>query len=158
MSTLLLTLFKNSIPYLVAGIAGFGLAFGIQELRLTHAEQEFTQYKQTQTQLIQEAKDAANKQRDVADAAYDTASKKLETALADGDAYRRCVAAGKCGRVRPAPACTGVTLPTTSTADVSGANAVPAPTGDAAINDCAVTTLMLNHLQADIEAQPGYSR
>ena len=27
---------------------------------------------------------------------------------------------------------------------------------DAAINDCAVTTLQLNSLQADIEAQPGY--
>ena len=33
---------------------------------------------------------------------------------------------------------------------------IPLAVSAAAINDCAMTTLQLNQLQQDIEAQPGY--
>lgn len=159
--------------WMALAVFGFGVASGggaawfVQGLRLTHAEQEFTQYKQTQVKLIQEAKDAADLQRDKASAAYASASRQLADSIEAGDVYRRCVAAGKCGRVqRNVPACTGIRLPTIGAVDGTGGNAIPVAGEPAAeeesckglAKDAAMVQLRLNQLQGEIEAQPGYSR
>ena len=156
MNPIFFILLRSALPYAIAMIVGFGLAFGIQGLRLTHAEQEFAQYKLDQQQLVQRQIDQANAQRKAASDDFLQTKAALEKKITVGDAYRRCVAAGRCGIVRSAPACPGATVSPAPGIDAAGADAVPAPAGDAAINDCAVTTLMLNKLPADIEAQPGY--
>ena len=159
--------------WMALAVFGFGAASGggaawfVQGLRLTHAEQKFTKYKQTQVQLIQEAKDAADLQRDKASAAHERASRQLADAIEAGDVYRRCVAAGKCGRVqRNVSACTGTGVSTDSAVDGSGGSAVPAAGETAAEGgtceglaaDAARVQLRLNQLQGEIEAQPGYSQ
>lgn len=155
MNPLLWSLLKGALPYALAAAAGFVLAFGIQGVRITRAEQEFTQYKLDQGLLIQHQIDQANKQRKESADAYQAQQKQLEVSIQNADVFRRCVAAGKCG-VRPATTCPATSLPTAGAPDGPGTDAVPAAAGDAAINECAQTTLMLNNLQADIEAQPGY--
>lgn len=68
---------------------------------------------------------------------------------------------GEGERVRESTACSpSLRIPAISGNDDSGADSVPAgrePATDAPLaNDCAVTTLRLNQLQAEIEAQPEY--
>lgn len=157
MSTLLIMLLKNALPYLVAGIAGFGLAFGIQELRLTRVEQQFAQYKIDQEVIIQHQIDQAVIQRKKAYDDFLQSKAILQKEIEAGETFRRCVAAGKCGRVqRDMPACPSTSISPAGNSNAIGSDTVPVVTGDAAINECAQTTLMLNKLQADIEAQPGY--
>jgi len=155
MNPIFLVFLKSALPYLVAAIAGFSLAFGIQELRITHVEQEYAQYKIDQQLLIQHQIDQANLQRKKATDDYVQTKAALEKSITAGDVYRRCVAAGKCGVQRcPSGAVPGI--PTSGEPDGISADAVPLTPGDTAINDCAVTTLMLNKLQSDIENQEGY--
>ena len=42
------------IPVALSVLAGFAIAWGIQCLRLTNAEQEFVKYKQEQVRILQE--------------------------------------------------------------------------------------------------------
>lgn len=151
------------IPLAVSAAAGFAIAWGIQGLRLTSAEQEFVDYKQEQVRLAQKRKDDADKQRNEAADRYSKVSKQLAESIEAGDVFKRCVAAGRCGLPRnPSGVCepttrrAGAGLSTPDSAHGSRADAVPPAGSDAAINDCAVTTLQLNSLQTDIEAQPGY--
>jgi len=145
-------------PYIAIFVAGFGLAFGIQELRITHVEQEYAQYKIDQQQLVQYQIDLANKQRKDASDAYQTKQKQLEVFIKDGEVFRRCVAAGKCGVRNPVSSCTQSSISSSGEPDAVGTNSIPAPSGDAALNECAQTTLMLNQLQTDIEHQEGYNQ
>lgn len=172
--TRLLALFAgNPLIFIGAVLAvfAFGVATGgsaawyAQGLRLTHAEQEFTGYKQEQTRINQEAKDNADHERAQASKKYDAARAELAGAVESGEIYRRCVAAGKCGartvRVPVSPTCAGgFRLPTAVRSDEAGTDAVPTVASPAeeipVINDCAVTTLMINQLQEAIEAQAGY--
>jgi hypothetical protein len=159
MNPIALALLKRLIPFAIAAAFGFGVAWTIQGLRITAAHQEFTDFKQEQTRLIQEARDAADNQREQASKAFAQASKELEDSIARGDAFRRCVAAGKCGRVPDVPRCPEPSVPPAVRPDETGAEPVPAPGDTAApgvVADCAYTTLRLNKLQADIENQPGY--
>lgn len=158
MSALFFTLFKSAIPYLVAGIAGFGLAFGIQELRLTHVEQAFAQYKIDQQKLVQQQIDQAAIQRKRAYDDFLQTQEALQKDIAAGEVFKRCVATGKCGVRHTMPSCPEPSVSTSERVDGPGSDAVPAPAGDAAINECAQTTMMLNKLQADVEAQSGYSK
>ena len=113
---------------------------------------------------IQEAKDAADLERSKASQAYERASKDLAASIENHSVYVRCVAAGKCGvRVQQQPTCaTGIKLPAASRVDETRTDTVPLAPGAAAedpvVNDCAITTLMLNSLQADIENQPRYAQ
>lgn len=145
-------------PYIAIFIAGFGLAFGIQELRITHVEQEYAQYKIDQQQLVQHQIDQANKQRKDASDAYQTKQKQLEVSIKDGEVFRRCVAAGKCGVRNPVSSCPQPGVSSSGELDATGTKPVPPVTGDAALNECAQTTLMLNQLQIDIEHQEGYNQ
>ena len=151
------------IPFAVSAIAGFAIAWGIQGLRVTGAEQEFVDYKQDQVTLEQKRKDDADKQRVEAATQYAIARQELADAVAAGDVYRRCVEAGRCGVPRNPPSlCESSTnrsvaaLQASAKPDGPIADPISAAGDIAAINDCAVTTLQLNSLQADIEAQPGY--
>ena len=61
------------------------------------------------------------------------------------------------------PTCTtGIRLPAADSAHDPGTDAISliarAAEEDPVVNDCAITTLMLNQLQTDIENQPGYSQ
>ena len=151
------------IPFAVSALAGFAIAWWIQSFRVKDAEQEFTAYKQEQVTLEQKRKDDADKQRVEAATQYAIARQELADAVAAGDVYRRCVEAGRCGVPRNPPSLcesstsrSGGGLSAPNKPDGSSANAVSLAGDATAINDCAVTTLQLNHLQADIEAQPGY--
>ena len=153
------------IPFVVSAAVGFAIAWWIQDLRVTGAEQEFVDYKQDQVTLEQKRKDDADKQRVEAATQYAIARQELADAVAAGDVYRRCVEAGRCGVPRNPPSLcesstsrSGGGLSAPNKADGSSANAVSLAGDATAINDCAVTTLQLNHLQQDIEEQPGYSQ
>lgn len=158
MNLLLFTFLKNTLPYIAVGIAGFGLAFGIQELRLANVEQQFAQYKIDQQALIQHQIDQAAIQRKRVYDEFIQARATLQKDIDAGEVFKRCVAAGKCGVRHPVSSCPEPSIPTSERADATSTDAVPAAAGDAAINECAQTTLMLNKLQEDIEAQPGYNQ
>ena len=71
MSPFALALLKRLIPFAIAAVIGFGMAWAIQGLRITAAEQEVTAAKQAHKdyvqQLTQESQDAkaeADRQRD----------------------------------------------------------------------------------------------
>lgn len=157
-------LMLKAAPYVIAAALAFGLAWWIQGLRITAAEQEFKDYRQEQVRLIQEAEDAADKQRIDAGKAYNDMAKGLADEIAKGEVFKRCVAAGRCGsRVSNVPAGSGIRLPPPGSVDGTSANTVPlagepAEESSQLANDCAVTTLMLNQLQTGVEAQPGYKK
>ena len=159
--TVLLVLIVGAFLFGVS--SGGSAAWWIQSLRVKNAEQELVDYKQEQVRLEQEKKDAADKQRNEAADRYSKVSKQLAESIEAGDVFKRCVAAGRCGLPRnPSGVCepttrrAGAGLSTPDSAHGSRADAVPPAGSDAAINDCAMTTLQLNSLQTDIEAQPGY--
>jgi hypothetical protein len=156
-------LLRPFLPYIIVCLAGAAIggasAWKIQGLRITAAKQEFTDYKQEQTRLIQEAEDAADRKRDTDERLYNALAKDLKDEIAKGEVFHRCVAAGKCGRLPNVPAGSGCAISAARRADDRQPDAVPPAGDDAApevIGDCAATTLQLNQLQAGIESQPGY--
>ena len=164
-------LFLRIIPVAISAAAGFAIAWWIQGLRVTAAEQEVTaaeqahkDYVQQLTQESQDAKAEADRQRDQAQRDYAAASKQLEDAIARGDALSRCIAAGKCRGMPKQPVCAGSSTPglqAPSGIDDSSADAVFAAASvadEGVIADCARTTLQINQLQADIKAQAGYEQ
>lgn len=161
-----LTIVRFALPYVVASAVGFSIAWGLQGLRLDSAkadvkveQQKLTDYKNAQqAAAIKAAQDAEQRRKET----INEYAKKLEALGKDHDAYKRCVAAGRCGahvvRVRdvlPAPGESGIRAP--SGTDAASTDAVPA-TGtvtaeDGVVTDCARTTLQLNQLQLDILKQ-----
>ena len=147
-----------------AGAASGGsIAWWIQGLNVTAAEQDFTTYRQTQTAHIQAEKDRATLQREKAGQDYERVSNILNDEINRHVVLQRCVAAGRCGvRNNPVPAGSGIRLPVTDSAHDPGTDAISliarAAEEDSVVNDCAITTLMLNQLQTDIENQPGFSQ
>lgn len=156
----------SAAPYLICVALGFGMAWEVQGIRLDAAkadvkkeQQKLTDYKNAQREAeILAAQEAEKRRKET----IDEYAKKLDALGKDHDAYKRCVAAGRCGahivRVRdalPAPGETGIRAP--GGADAASADAVPAPgtvaAEDGILKDCARTTLQLNQLQADIEKQ-----
>ena len=162
-----LTLLKPFLPYIVVAIVAFSLGFGgawkIQGLRITSVEQEFTEYQQTQTRLIQEEKDRADLQREKAGKDYEKLSNILNDEINAHVVYQRCVAAGKCGvRVRTVSSCTGIRLSAPAGTDETRPDAIPSSAGaaeeDPIIGDAAICTLRANRLQDFIANQPGYAQ
>ena len=171
MSPFALALLKRLIPFAIAAAIGFGMAWSIQGLRITAAEQatvdakqDFTTFVQKVRQEAQDAKDEADRQREQAQRDYATASQQLEDAIARGDALSRCIAAGKCRGVPKRPVCASSPAASVQTpigVDEAGADAVFAAASvadEGVIADCARTTLQINQLQADIKAQAGYEQ
>lgn len=159
-------LLRSMLPYAISAALGFGVAWGIQGIRLDAAkadvkkeQQKLIDYRNEQERKVIEAAQAAEKRRKET---IDEYAKKIEALGKDHDAYKRCVAAGKCGvrtvRVRdvvPKAGESGIRAP--GGTDGASANAVPAAGAvaetDEVITDCARTTLQLNQLQIDIEKQ-----
>ena len=169
----LLVLLKKFWPYIVAAAVGAAISgkvvWEVQQFRINSAkrdtakvEAEFEQYKADQIRMKAEFDRVAEKQRAVASEQFAKLKGDLTDEIVKGDVYRRCVAAGKCGAIR-VPVQSGcsasIRLPATGIAAGTGPDAIPVADESAApqvVNDCAITTLMLNRLQADIEAQPGF--
>ncbi|MFZ4537883.1 hypothetical protein [Propionivibrio sp.] len=141
-------------PYVV--IALLVAAWGVQTARLSSSKLELANYRIEQQEIVQRQIDVANKQRKDASDAYKAQSQQLALSIKAGDVLKRCVAAGKCGVQQQPRDCTGIRLSASISPDAASAQPVPLAGNDAAINDCAVTTLQLNTLQADIEKQPNY--
>lgn len=171
MNAFALDLLKRLVPFAIAAAIGFGIAWVIQGLRITAAQQETVtaeqahkDYVQQLTQEAQDAKDEADRQRDQARRDYATASSQLEDALARGDALSRCIAAGKCRGMPKQPVCADsstASLQAPIGVDDAGADAVftaASVADEGVIADCARTTLQINQLQADIKAQAGYEQ
>lgn len=151
--TALLPILRMIWPYLLAASVGFAGAWYIQGLRVESAKNEFEAYKVEQQRLLNEANLAAEKRRKESSDEY---RKNLGKLKEDGEAFKRCVAAGKCGGLlQHVPSCPGSKVPTSIGTNGTSTNAVPSA-GESApqvIEDCAITTLQLNQLQADIEKQ-----
>ena len=162
--TIALELLRRFWPYIVAFAIGFSMAWGIawkiQGVRLDRAQNEFTDYKLEQQRIVQESIDLMNKKRQEVANAYEKDRSKLEADVASGEVFKRCVDAGKCGRVRVVPTCSpGISLPALGGSNANGPDAISAFTGtteDPVIGDCAQTTLILNQLQKEVENQEGY--
>ena len=153
-----LAVLRSGWLYLAAALAGFVLAWSAPGLRLTAAQQEFTAYKLDQQQASNAAADRATKQREESAHAYQILNAQLNQEIESGAVYRRCVAAGKCGRLQQRPASLpAAAVPPGTGIDAARPDTVPTAGDDAALaGDCAVTTLRLNQLQEAIEKQPGY--
>lgn len=67
------------IPVAISAAIGFAIAWGIQGLRITSAEQEFVEYKQEQRQAYQDAVDTAKDKT----AALETKVKEAENAATE---------------------------------------------------------------------------
>jgi len=156
--TAFLLFLRSAWPYLLSGVVGATLSWQVQSIRVSSAQRdtaevkrEFEDYKTEQKRLLVVAGEQAEKRR--AETIKDW-SKKYADLQKDHDIYKRCVAAGKCGRVSNLSGGSGIKLQAASGIDGSVANAIFTP-GDIpeVIKDCAITTLQLNALQADIEAQ-----
>lgn len=145
--------------------SGGSAAWWIQSLRVKDAEQEFVKYKQEQTRIFQEHKDAEAKRREESADRFSKARAELVAQVEAGDVWKRCVLSGRCSVPRNPSGLRDTTrregrglsspgrLNDRSTNELSAAGESAAP---GVVFDCAYTTLQLNHLQADIEAQPGY--
>lgn len=153
-----LSILRLIAPYAICVAIGFGMAWKVQGLRVTAAEQDLIEYKQAQVQAqIKAEQDAEIRRKETAN----EYAKHLAQLESDHDTYRRCVAAGKCGaRVIRLPAMpngagSGVSPPGRTDADRPDAVPVAGEVAaeDGILKDCARTTLQLNQLQADIEKQ-----
>ena len=161
-----LTIARFAVPYALCIALGFGMAWKIQGVRVealksdVKAEaQKLTDYKLSQEAAkIAAEKEAEKRRKETADE-YQS---KLDKLAQDHEIFRRCVAAGKCGAVRvPVQSGCGSGITAAPTARLNATSPDPISVADESatpqvVNDCAITTLMLNRLQADIEAQPGY--
>lgn len=76
------------IPFAVSALAGFAIAWWIQGLRVTGAEQEFTEFKQEQRKVYQDAVDAAQKKT----AALETKVKEAENAATEREKENKVLA------------------------------------------------------------------
>ena len=158
--TAILLFLRTAWPYLLAMAVGATAAWQVQSIRVSSAKRDtaevrraFDDYKTEQKRLLVEAGERAEKRREETIKDWSEKYAKLQK---DNQIYRRCVAAGKCGAVR-VPILSGSAcdkLPTAGRTDAASADAIPAA-GDIpeVLKDCAITTLILNSLQADIERQ-----
>lgn len=134
MNTLILTAFKNAIPYVIAMFVGFSGAWYIQGLRITSLKQEAVAKEQAIKEANQKERDRIAK---INEETNDAWHKNL-------DALHDCYKSGRCG----VPARYRMPGPGISAA-AQGVGLRPADDGLSAAGtaalaqDCAVTTLQL---------------
>lgn len=155
---------------LAAGAVVFGVGFSAawkwQDVKLGELQNEFDGYKVEQQRILNDNnRDAAKRQQETADAwavAVGVVRSENEREFA---AYKRCVAAGRCGAVVRDRVCAAEPQARPDSSDAGAVPPAPGPdeTGDDSVPvaarlaaECAETTLQLNLLQADIEKQKGY--
>ena len=88
------------IPFAVSAAVGFAIAWGIQGLRLTSAEQEFIDYKQEQVRILQEHNKHEAERQQKSAMAYAAARQEFADAIQAGEVFKRCVASGRCTGAR----------------------------------------------------------
>lgn len=146
---------------------GFAAAWKLQAVKLDALQNEFTGYKLKQQEVLNDHNQREFDRREQTAKAWADA---LDFLRSENErnfaAYKRCVAAGRCGAVirdvclrtdQPQARPGGredAPVPPASAPDAAGGDAVSTAAGLAA--DCSETTLKLNMLQADIEKQEGY--
>lgn len=160
-----LTILRFALPYAISAALGFGVAWGIQGHRLDAAKadvakeaQKLDDFKNEIRALAMQEAEEAEKRREETANEY---AKKIEALGKDHDAYKRCVAAGKCGartvRMPNISVCASAGVSAPGGTDGASTDTIPAPgtvaAQDEVITDCARTTLQLNQLQIDIEKQ-----
>lgn len=166
MLPLLLDLIRRNWALIAAILTAFSVgwagAWHLRSLAVVEIEQEFKSYQQhIKAQEIQAAERAeAARMKSAED--YRRAKDELAKEIEAREVYKRCVDAGKCGRVRVEYRDCGASLrvPPGGIVNAASANPVSSPGGPAeemsVVNECAVTTLQLNKLQEAIERQDGY--
>lgn len=161
-----LTILRWIVPYAICAAVGFSTAWMVQGLRIdslkgdvAKEKQKLTDYRNKQREAeILAAQEAEKRRKET----IDEYAKKLDILGKDHDAYKRCVAAGKCGarivRVRdvlPSSGESGIRAPSGVDAagegSISSARSITAE--DGLIRDCAEVQLQLNQLQLDILRQ-----
>lgn len=150
------------LPYAVCAAIAAWAAWQMQGVRITRAEQALVTLQQEQEQERIALQSAAAARQRRAETTYLEQLDALNKQVKDGDALRRCIAAGKCGViVRNASSCAGG-VQAVEVHDGNGGGSVPS-TGEFAtevsaevVNDCAKVQFRLNRLQSEIEDQEGY--
>ena len=158
-------------PYLlcfcIGSAGGFNVAWYIQGLRVTSTQQEFSVYKTKQAETLAKQEAISKAQQDKDGYEYEELKAVLQKEQNSNSVWKRCIAAGKCGTltgVLPRSCSTEGTIQTTAVSDGPVSDSVPIVGGTTEkeseapplINECAITTLMLNQLQKSIESQEGY--
>ena len=127
-------LFLRLIPYAISAAIGFAIAWWIQGLRVTSAEQEFTEYKQEQRKVYQDAVDAAQKKT----AALETKVKEAENAAIEREKENKVLA--------DAVARTSTSLRDATT---SARNSLPSISGKACVKTADTGLALLDKCQAE---------
>ena len=81
-------LLAKAAPYAIAALIAFALAWGTQGIRITSADLAFTEYKQEQRKVYQDAVDAAQKKT----AALETKVKEAENAATEREKENKVLA------------------------------------------------------------------
>lgn len=165
--TVLILLLLSAFVFGVS--SGGSVAWWIQGMRITESKQAHTKYVQDLMQQAHQYREQADRLRERAATEYAQLQEKLNEEIDTHAVFRRCVAAGKCGVRKPVACPQAGRIPPVGGNNDSRADAVPVAgvdaaqvvassdeQGDPVINECAITTLRLNRLQAEIAAQPGY--
>lgn len=147
------------VGIVIGGVIGSLISWNICSLRVDKLKNEFSQYKQEQTQAYNDAVSLANKNLEERRNEFAEKESLLRAEIQNNSVVSRAVTAG---RLFVKPACSSsISVQTTPRIDETSTDSIP-PSGKPAeereenfqvINDCAITTLMLNQLQEDIEKQ-----
>ena len=144
----------------VVFLTGFGVGAAcfswIGKLYTQKVEQEFTEYQQNQKEAFLRAKDEAQTQQEESNHAYRQKETELQAEMVKNAVLNRALSAGRlrlatCSSGDPVQPAQRINEARTDTVSASGS--ITTESATQVINDCAVTTLMLNNLQADIEKQ-----
>ena len=142
----------------VAGLViGTGFSWWVGSLRVESVQQDFTEYRQNQKEAYQRALDTARMQQEDASKEFQLKEGQLQDEIKKNVVLQRLVTAGRL-HVNTARTCDG-SVQASLGIDETRTDPVPASSGfteesvSQVVNDCSVTTLMLNQLQADIENQ-----
>lgn len=147
------------IGFVIGITIGSLLSWQICSLRVDKVKNEFAVYKQKQTQAYNDAVSLANKNLEETRNEFSEKESLLRAEIQNNSIVSRAVAAG---RLFVKPTCpNSSSVQTTPRIDEARPDAI-SPSGKPAeereenfqvVNDCAITTLMLNQLQDDIEKQ-----
>ncbi len=158
-----LALLRAAAPVVIAALLGAGAAWNFQGVRLDAARNGLAAYQNG----IREAVVAAREhEQTINKESSDAWKRNMEALRADQDAFKRCVAAGRCGVRVVTASCPADAASPAGRTDGAGGGAIPVDPRDAAqdretaigglIEDCRKVQLRLNLLQENIEAQRGY--
>lgn len=144
----------------VAGALAGSILFGfLGSIRVTAIKQEFTEYKQTQTTLYNKAVSDSLTRLEETRNDFLVKEAVLKEQIKSNAPVERARSVGKlyvkpsCSTGAPVQAPTGTNEASPNPVSTPGKPAEEREESYQVVNDCAITTLMLNELQMDIEKQ-----